>query len=74
LLLLNLKPVFTAFLAWILFQENFDRRFAVGMAAIAVGGVVLAWSLVESRRLLSGPLLIGLACLCMQMHAVDQTK
>ena len=44
------------------------------MAAILVGGVVLAWSLVESGRLLSGPLPIGLACLCMQMQAVDQTK
>ena len=63
-LLLNLEPVFTALLAWYLFRENFDRRIAIGMAAIVAGGFVLAWAPVESGRSFSGPLLIGLACLC----------
>ncbi|HET8608821.1 MAG TPA: DMT family transporter [Burkholderiales bacterium] len=43
-LLLNAEGVFTALLAWFVFRENFDRRIALGMAAIAAGAVVLAWS------------------------------
>lgn len=42
-LLLNLEGVFTAVLAWFVFKENFDRRIALGMAAISLGGVVLSW-------------------------------
>lgn len=42
-LLLNAEGVFTALLAWFAFHENFDRRIAVGMAAIVVGAVVLSW-------------------------------
>lgn len=42
-LLLNAESVFTALLAWIVFRENFDRRIALGMAAIALGAVVLSW-------------------------------
>lgn len=42
-LLLNAEGVFTALLAWLAFKENFDRRIALGMAAIALGAVVLSW-------------------------------
>jgi drug/metabolite transporter (DMT)-like permease len=42
-LLLNLEGVLTALLAWFVFNENFDRRIALGMAAITAGGVVLSW-------------------------------
>ena len=42
-LLLNAEGVFTALLAWFVFKENFDRRIALGMAAIAAGAVVLSW-------------------------------
>lgn len=42
-LLLNAEGVFTALLAWFAFHENFDRRIALGMAAIVVGAVVLSW-------------------------------
>ena len=42
-LLLNAEGVFTALLAWFAFRENFDRRIALGMAAIVAGAVVLAW-------------------------------
>lgn len=42
-LLLNAEGAFTAVLAWILFRENFDRRIALGMAAILLGAVVLSW-------------------------------
>ncbi|MGH8599920.1 MAG: DMT family transporter [Burkholderiales bacterium] len=42
-LLLNAEGVFTALLAWFVFRENFDRRIALGMAAIVAGAVVLAW-------------------------------
>lgn len=41
-LLLNLEGVFTALLAWFVFREHFDRRIALGMAAIAAGAVLLA--------------------------------
>src|SRR6266540_4526128 len=40
-LLLNLEGVLTALLAWFVFRENFDRRIALGMAAIIAGGFVL---------------------------------
>ncbi|RYU59923.1 DMT family transporter [Methylolobus aquaticus] len=42
-LLLNAEGVFTAMLAWFVFKENFDRRIALGMAAIVAGSVVLSW-------------------------------
>jgi drug/metabolite transporter (DMT)-like permease len=42
-LLLNAEGVFTALLAWFAFGENFDRRIALGMAAIVAGAVVLSW-------------------------------
>lgn len=42
-LLLNAEGVFTALLAWFAFKENFDRRIALGMAAILAGALVLSW-------------------------------
>jgi drug/metabolite transporter (DMT)-like permease len=42
-LLLNLEGVFTALLAWFAFNENFDRRIAIGMGLIVVGALVLGW-------------------------------
>jgi len=62
-LLLNLEGVFTALLAWIVFRENLDRRIAAGMALIVLGGVILAWSPVNSN-IPKGSLLIAAACLC----------
>ncbi|MDA8095663.1 MAG: EamA family transporter [Betaproteobacteria bacterium] len=42
-LLLNAEGVFTALLAWFAFRENWDRRIALGMAAIIIGALVLSW-------------------------------
>ncbi len=42
-LLLNLEAVFTALVAWLVFRENVDRRILLGMLAIVLGGVLLAW-------------------------------
>jgi drug/metabolite transporter (DMT)-like permease len=42
-LLLNAEGVFTALLAWFVFKENFDRRIALGMAAIVSGAMLLSW-------------------------------
>lgn len=42
-LLLNAEGVFTALLAWFAFKENFDKRIALGMAAILAGALVLSW-------------------------------
>ncbi len=41
-LLLNSEGIFTALIAWFAFRENFDRRIALGMLLIVVGGVILA--------------------------------
>jgi drug/metabolite transporter (DMT)-like permease len=62
-LLLNLEGVFTATLAWFVFKENFDQRIALGMAAIATGGVLLSWAGRPEVGIPWGPLAIGGACL-----------
>jgi len=64
-LLLNLEPVFTAALAWVVFKENADRRVILGMVAIVAAGVLLSWSPEASAgNGWFGPLAISLACLC----------
>ena len=63
-LLLNLEAVFTALLAWFLFRENFDRRIALGMAAIVGGGALLAWVPGQRAGASLGLLLIVAACFC----------
>jgi drug/metabolite transporter (DMT)-like permease len=63
-LLLNLEGVFTALIAWFVFRENFDRRFALGMVAIFAGGIVLSWEGRQSWVGLAGPLAVAGACLC----------
>jgi drug/metabolite transporter (DMT)-like permease len=63
-LLLNLEGVLTALLAWFVFRENFDRRVALGMAAIVAGGGLLVWEGHVTWGGLAGPLAITGACLC----------
>ncbi len=63
-LLLNLEPVLTAAIAWVVFRENVDRRVFVGMIVIVVGGVLLSWQeMPQGVNSASGPLLIAAACL-----------
>lgn len=63
-LLLNAEGVLTALLAWVVFKENFDRRIALGMLAIAFGAVILSWP-GEARFAGALPALAILgACLC----------
>jgi drug/metabolite transporter (DMT)-like permease len=62
-LLLNLEGVFTALLAWFVFRENFDRRIALGMAAIVSGGAVLSWQGQLAWGGTTGPLAVVGACL-----------
>lgn len=62
-LLLTLEGVATALIAWFVFRENFDRRIAVGMLAIALGAAVLAWQGAAALGDGLGPLLIAAACL-----------
>ena len=63
-LLLNAEGVLTALLAWVVFRENFDRRIALGMLAIAAGAVVLSWP-GQARFSGTWPALSILgACLC----------
>ena len=62
-LLLNLEGVLTALIAWFVFQENFDRRIALGMGAIVAGGALLSWDLhATALRLSWGALLVVGAC------------
>jgi len=42
-LLLNLEPIFTVLLAWLVFGEGVERRIAFGMTAIAAGALTLTW-------------------------------
>jgi len=62
-LLLNLEGVLTALLAWFVFKENFDRRIALGMACITVGGVLLSWTGDTATGVPWGALGIAGACL-----------
>jgi drug/metabolite transporter (DMT)-like permease len=62
-LLLNLEGVLTALLAWFVFRENFDRRIALGMAAIVAGGFVLASGGPLTFSAVLGPVMIVGACL-----------
>lgn len=61
-LLLNLEGVLTALFAWFVFHENFDRRIALGMAAIVGGGIVLSWNPSGIAGWSSGALLVACAC------------
>jgi drug/metabolite transporter (DMT)-like permease len=63
-LLLNLEGVLTALLAWFVFRENFDRRIALGMAAIVLGGLVLSWDPAATAGWSLGALLVAGACAC----------
>ncbi len=60
--MLNAEGLFTALLAWFAFSENFDRRIALGMAAILAGAVILSWpTQAEFTRILPGLAVLG-AC------------
>jgi drug/metabolite transporter (DMT)-like permease len=61
-LLLTLEGVATALMAWFIFQENFDRRIALGMACLVGGAIVLAWTGPPGLSGLLGPLAIVGAC------------
>jgi drug/metabolite transporter (DMT)-like permease len=63
-LLLNLEGVLTALFAWFIFKENVDGRIALGMLAIVLGGVLLAWAPGGTDAGVRGPLLIAVACIC----------
>jgi drug/metabolite transporter (DMT)-like permease len=64
-MLLNLEPVLTALLAWVLFRENADRRIVLGMALIVGGGVVLAWPTGGAAGVSpTGAIAVAGACLC----------
>ncbi|MEP6495610.1 MAG: EamA family transporter [bacterium] len=63
-LLLNLEGVFTALLAWIVFRENVDRRIALGMFAIVLGGLAISWEGRADVAGFAGPLAVAAACGC----------
>lgn len=63
-LLLNLEAALTALLAWVVFRENVDRRVALGMLVIVLGGALLVWEGRPAWGGLFGPLAIAGACAC----------
>lgn len=63
-LLLNAEGVFTAVLAWVVFKENFDRRIALGMVAIAAGAILLSVPTGAALGSLWPTLSVLGACLC----------
>lgn len=63
-LLLNLEGVLTALLAWFVFKENVDRRIALGMGLIVLGGVLLSWPGEADLSVTTGVGAIAGACLC----------
>jgi drug/metabolite transporter (DMT)-like permease len=42
-LLLTLESAATALMAWFVFDENFDRRIALGMVSLVAGAALLSW-------------------------------
>ena len=62
-LLLTLEGVATAFMAWFIFHENFDRRIALGMTCLIAGAVVLSLSDKPSLANVLGPIVIVGACI-----------
>lgn len=62
-LLLNLEGVFTTLIAWFVFQENFDRRIALGVLAITAGAVLLSAGAAARWGSVIGPMAIAGACL-----------
>ncbi|HEY4366641.1 MAG TPA: DMT family transporter [Steroidobacteraceae bacterium] len=63
-LLLNAEGVFTVLLAWLVFGEHFDRRIALGVAAIVAGALVLSWPTdLHLGALWATAAVLG-ACLC----------
>lgn len=62
-LLLNLEGALTALVAWLFFREHYGWRLMFGMALIAAGGLLLAWSDAAVLNLSPGMLAIAGACL-----------
>jgi drug/metabolite transporter (DMT)-like permease len=63
-LLLNFEAVATALIAWFVFKENFDRRIALGMAAIVAGAVVLSIPTGAELGSVWPSLAVVAACVC----------
>jgi drug/metabolite transporter (DMT)-like permease len=61
-LLLNLEGLATMGIAWLVFQENVDRRLLLGAASILAGAALLSWG-GRGVELDTGALLIAGACL-----------
>jgi drug/metabolite transporter (DMT)-like permease len=61
-LLLTMEGVLTAVIAWAVFHEHYHGRVVVGMAAIALGAIVIAWSPEAAFDNLLGPLAVVAAC------------
>jgi len=63
-LLLNFEAVFTILVAWIVFREQIDRKFATGAFAILVGSALITWNGFEVVLDIRASFLIVAACLC----------
>jgi drug/metabolite transporter (DMT)-like permease len=62
-LLLTFESAATAFLAWLIFRENYGLRLSLGMACLVAGAGILAWTGTPSLSAAVGPLAILGACI-----------
>ncbi len=63
-LLLNFETVFTILVAWIVFREQVDRKFASGAFAILVGSALITWNGFGAILDIRASFLVVVACLC----------
>ena len=63
-LLLNFEAVFTILVAWMVFREQLDQKFAFGAFAILMGSVLITWNGFETVSNFGGVLAIVGGCLC----------
>jgi drug/metabolite transporter (DMT)-like permease len=62
-LLLTFEGAATALIAWLLFNENYERRLALGMGLLVAGAMVLAWQGAPTVASILGALAIVGACI-----------
>jgi drug/metabolite transporter (DMT)-like permease len=62
-LLLNLEPLCTVLLAWLVFGEAVGARVGVGMVAIGAGALVLTWPGADATGTVGAIAAVGAACL-----------
>lgn len=75
LVLLSLKPLFTCFLAWLIWKQHFDRKFLIGMTIAVVGVAAIGlgdWQVGEGR--IQGDIAALIAGICEAIYLLVLEK